>query len=200
MATASTTKTIILLGHNDQGKTTLMRALKTVLDARYGIGEEGYPFQYTIGNCCYQIFDLPSDITLIEFLNANGHEIDTAVYVCSINSVENRYDREHLSLCRKYGIKIACAYMSQVTEDTDEFMIEVLDSDVNTFIGSNGHPNTVKLTEDLTESYSASGQLFTYENCPILHGDSQIAIEDPFSTYGDVMVRLIHYIKVALWG
>lgn len=111
MATATVTKNILLFGHVNQGKITLKKALKTVLETRYGLGEE-----------------------------------------------------------------------------------------VDMFIGASGHPNTVKLTQSLNKSNSTTSPLMQSKNIPILHGDSELAIKDPFGPYGDVMVRLIHYIKVALWG
>ena len=197
MANASITKNILFIGHVDQGKTTLKKALQTVLDARYGLSND---FGYMIDNCCYRIIDISSDSEILEYIAQHGNEIDVAVFVCSIAGVDNAMDHEQLKLCNKYGIKIACAYMSQVTEDADEFMIDFLDNDIYAFVGSSGHPNTVKLTEEMTTSYSASGSLFEHKNCPILHGDSEKAIIDPFSAYGDVMVRLVHYIKVAIFG
>lgn len=213
MATATVTKNILLLGHVNQGKTTLKKALKTVLEARYGLGEEvneletnqkGYfedkPLHYTIDNCCYRILDISSDELISAYLERHWAKIDLAIYVCSLGSVAGVQDYEQLELCMQNGISVACAYISEITEDMDDFMIECLDEEVDMFIGASGHPNTVKLTQTLNKSNSTTSPLMQSKNIPILHGDSELAIKDPFGPHGDVMVRLIHYIKVALFG
>lgn len=213
MATATVTKNILLVGHSNQGKTTLRKALKTVLEARYGLGEEvdemdsdrkGYfsdkIFQFTIDNCCYRILDIPMDELQDAYLERHWDEIDLAVYVCSISSIKGFQDYIYFEHCKRHGIFFACVYMSGVTEDADAFMIECLDADADKFIGPTGHPNTAKLTQSLNKSYSATAPLMQSKNVPILHGDSELAIKDPFGPYGDVMVRLIHYIKAALFG
>ncbi len=213
MATATITKNILLVGHSNQGKTTLRKAIKTVLEARYGLGEEvdemdsnrkGYfsdkIFQYTIDNCCYRILDIPSDGVQDTYLERHWAEIDLAVYVCSSGSIAGFQDYKYFEHCNKKGIFFACVYMSGVTENTDAFMIESLDAKVDKFIGTTGHPNTAKLTQFINTSVSTTAPLIQSKNVPVLHGDSELAIKDPFGPYGDVMVRLIHYIKVALFS
>ena len=214
MANTSNTKNILLLGRVNQGKTTLCKAIKTVLRERYGLGEDthetdfnrsqfyddGLVFTYTIDGCCYRIIDIPSDDLMYEYLRRFVYEIDTVILVCTLSSFPGVDERMLLNLCKKFNVKIACAYVSCIDEHADIFFVDCTDDDIYEFVGNQGHPKTIKLTEEINSDFAATGDLTSTKNCYILHGDSKRAIKEPFSEYGDVIVRLIHSIKVALWG
>lgn len=214
MANISNTKNILLIGKLNQGKTTLKNALKTVLSERYGLGEEmresdvkkrkyydsDMVFSYTIDGCCYRIIDIPTNKNIEQYLEKCKSDIDAVVWVCSIANGANYEDEAQIACCKKVGIKVACVYVSGVTADTSYQSVEAMDEKIYRSIGNQGHPNTIKLTEELNTKALTYGELTISKKCYVLHSDSKKAIEDPFGEHADVLVRLIHSLKVAIWG
>jgi len=182
MANVSKTKNILLLGGVNHGKTTFKKAIKTVLQTRYGIGQdsterfgdaapylkENPPFEFILNDCCYRILHLPAQVHYQMFFPEHGDEIDAAILICSYFGFINSDIREQLQCCSEHGINLIGTYIP-CPEHMD---IELLD---------------IVRMEILDE-------LEGYDTDLVLHGNSVHAIANPYGPNADTLIQFIFHI------
>ncbi len=129
-------KKIVIMGHIDHGKTTLLHALSYSVaqdtEKRY---EEGDSVTVNVGGEEYLLFDYADDD---EYAAKLGSDVDGAVLVVSCADGPLHGTEFALDLCRDKGIQPLAVFMSYFDFVDDEDLTELMEFDICDLIDEKG--------------------------------------------------------------
>lgn len=182
---------VLLLGSIEAGKTTFNNALSKVLNERYGICEASPRIdELTIlhnkteihsENETITFLDLPRHQDYKDFFETKEEKADAAVLILGIDAIKESEILEQVEYCKEAGIELACIYIPKkefFEEEFVEFALEIVSPIINPILNK----HMMQLAENQW-------------NCPIICGDSEAAIEDPYGADGDNIIQVLNIVK-----
>ena len=177
------------IGHVDHGKTTLTAAITKVLHQRYGLGENvefdqidkapeererGITIstahvEYETPNRHYAHVDCPGHADYVKNMITGAAQMDGAILVVAATDGPMPQTREHILLSRQVGVPYIIVFLNKCDMVDDEELLELVEMEV---------------TEALEE--------YGFEGCPIVRGSALMALQDPFSEWGDKILELMN--------
>ncbi len=171
------------IGHVDHGKTTLTAAITTVLQQRYGLGEEvafdqidkapeekerGITIstahvEYETPNRHYAHVDCPGHADYVKNMITGAAQMDGAILVVAATDGPMPQTREHILLSRQVGVPYIIVFLNKCDMVDDEELLDLVEMEVR----------------ELLDEYEFPG-----DDTPIIRGSALMALEDPDRTVG----------------
>ena len=177
------------IGHVDHGKTTLTAAITKTLHERLGTGEtvafdkidkapeereRGITIstshvEYETEKRHYAHVDCPGHADYVKNMITGAAQMDGAILVVAATDGPMAQTREHILLSRQVGVPYIVVFLNKCDMVDDEELLELVEMEV---------------TEALEE--------YGFEGCPIVRGSALMALQDPFSEWGDKILELMN--------
>ena len=146
-------KKIIVIGHIDEGKTTFINSVRSIIGKENlsdGAPEE---VRFVIGDDEYLLFAYPGHADYCEKIGKKGEEY--AILVCSAMNGLMPETTEQLKICKEKGIKKVGVFISMCDIVDDKDLIDFTADDIAEMLEENGYDG----------------------NCPFAKGDSFAVLE-----------------------
>jgi elongation factor Tu len=160
---------IILIGHEDHGKTTLTAAItKDFAYAGFSEAKKSFDqidnpnsneFLNLVGKKIstldrhYTLFDYPSHADYVKNMVTGAAQMDGAVLVVAVDDGPMPQTREHIILARQVSIPKIVVFLNKADQVDDEELLELVEMEVR----------------DLLDFYEYDGN---NDNCPVISGSA----------------------------
>ncbi|SFE69576.1 elongation factor Tu, partial [Peptostreptococcus sp. D1] len=181
------------IGHVDHGKTTLTAAITKTLFEKYHLGEavafdnidkapeereRGITIstahvEYETPNRHYAHVDCPGHADYVKNMITGAAQMDGAILVVAATDGPMPQTREHILLSRQVGVPYIVVFLNKCDMVDDEELLELVEMEVR----------------ELLNEYEFPG-----DDTPIVRGSALMALEDPSSKWGEVIVDFFNTI------
>jgi len=133
---------ICTLGHAKHGKTTLTRAICTVLYKLYGgaISDFASHVEYETPSVHYSHIDCSGDVDAIENMLTGSTQIDGAILVVSAPDGPMPQTREHIELSVQAGIPYIIVFLNKYDMIDDYELLDLVEMEVRELLSEYDFP------------------------------------------------------------